>query len=85
LGAFVDVERKTAYVDLSREFITAMPAGITQTARAVYSVVNTVAGIDHDGLREVQLLVEGDTIDRAVGGIEISWPLKPEWSWVSDG
>jgi spore germination protein GerM len=85
LGSFVDPERATAYVDLSREFITAMPTGITQTGRAVYALVNTVAGVDHDGLKEVQLLVEGDVIDQAVGGIEISWPLKPEWSWVSDG
>lgn len=84
-AVFVDQDRGTAYIDLSAEFISNMPAGISQSGQSVYAVVNTVAGVARDVIREVCLLVDGNVIDHPINGLNLSRPVQPEWSWIVDG
>ncbi|MDR1209268.1 MAG: GerMN domain-containing protein [Clostridiales bacterium] len=67
-------EDGTCYVDLSFDFITGLTGGISAAERlAVYSIVNSLTELS--GVKDVQILVEGNKVETISGGISLSSPL----------
>lgn len=62
-------------VDLSVEFLTAMPSDQVETLLTVYSIVNTLGELE--GVEAVQLLFEGETAD-FLNGVPLREPLIPD-------
>ena len=62
-------------VDLSVEYLSAMPSGQAETLLSVYAIVNTLGEIE--GVEAVQLLFEGETVDY-LNGVPLREPLIPD-------
>lgn len=76
--------RGDAYVDLSREIITAHPGGSLNESLTVYTLVNALT----QNVREitgVQILVEGRQVDTLAGHIDLRQPLAGQPRWVRKG
>lgn len=76
----VSVTDGTASVDFSQEFQTKHWGGSTGEIMTVYSVVNSLANLP--GINQVQFLIEGNKVETLAGHIELSQPLKPDWTLV---
>lgn len=65
-----------AYLNFSKEIKDNFPGGSTNEMLVVYGIVNTACSIE--GVKRVQILIEGKKIDTLGGHLEISEPLEPD-------
>jgi spore germination protein GerM len=70
-----------AYVDLSREVMTAHPGGTQNELLTVYTIVNALT-VNLPAVTAVQLLVDGKEVDTLAGHIDLRQPLAKNLSWV---
>jgi spore germination protein GerM len=70
----VTVAGKVATVDLSADFVDKFKGGSNIAALAVYSVVDTVAS--NPGIKQVQILIEGQPRADFAGAVDLSQPLS---------
>jgi spore germination protein GerM len=70
----VKVEKNTAMVDLSKEFVEKHPGGSTGETLTIYSIVNTLTAIS--GIDQVQFTVDGKKVPEFKGHLDISKPFK---------
>lgn len=64
-----------AYIDLSHEFIDTPKKGSTNSILTVYSIVDTFCSAE--GIKRVQIMIEGKIPDILFDGIDGSTPLSP--------
>ena len=69
------------YVDFSKEIKENHIGGSTAEILTVYSIVNTLT-TNFPEIKQVQILIDGNTIDSLAGHIDISEPVKPDFSIV---
>ncbi len=69
-----------ARVDFSREIQTRHWGGSSGEIMTVYSVVNSLAGLE--GINKVQFLVEGKKVETLVGHMDLSGPVGPDRSLI---
>ena len=81
LRAVFLTEGGEAYVDLSREVMTAHPGGTQNELLTVYTIVNALT-INLPAVTAVQLLVDGKEVDTLSGHIDLRQPLTKNVSWV---
>jgi len=73
----------TAYVDLSRDVVSAHPGGSAAELLTVYTVVQALTTNLPAGT-SVQLLVDGKEVDTLVGHVDTKRPLQRADAWVAD-
>jgi spore germination protein GerM len=71
-----EVKGNTAYLNFSRELKDNFTGGSTNEMLVVYGIVNTACSIN--GIKRVQILVDGKTIESIGGHLEIMEPLEPD-------
>jgi spore germination protein GerM len=71
----------SAFVDLSREVVSAHPGGSLDELLTVYSIVNALT-MNLPGVTAVQVLVDGKEVDTLVGHVDLRQPLTKNVSWV---
>ena len=76
----VTAENGLCTVDLSEEFKTHNTGGTTKETMAIYSIVNTLCGIDN--INEVKINIEGNENPDFGGHFDLSEPFKPDFSIV---
>lgn len=69
-------------LDFSHELQTNNSGGSGDELLTVYSIVNTVTE-NLEGVKKVQILVEGTEIDTLTGHVDISRPLTPDTKWMN--
>lgn len=74
------VKDEICTVDLSEEFAKHNTGGSTKETMAVYSIVNTLCGID--GIEKVKINIEGNENPDFGGHFDLSEPLEPDFSIV---
>jgi hypothetical protein len=82
LRALFVAQDGTAYVDVSREIVSAHPGGSAAELLTVYSVVNALT-TNLPAITSVQLLVDGKEVDTLVGHVDTRRPLRRADSWVT--
>ncbi|HMF95856.1 MAG TPA: GerMN domain-containing protein [Vicinamibacterales bacterium] len=70
-----------AYVDLSREVMSAHPGGTLNELLTVYTIVNALT-VNLPAVTSVQVLVDGKEVDTLAGHIDLRQPLAKNLSWV---
>jgi spore germination protein GerM len=70
-----------AYVDLSREVMSAHPGGTQNELLTVYTIVNALT-INLPAVTAVQLLVDGKEVDTLSGHVDLRQPLAKNVNWV---
>jgi hypothetical protein len=70
-----------AYVDLSREVVSAHPGGSLDELLTVYSIVNALT-MNLPAVKAVQVLVDGKEVDTLAGHVDLRRPLAKNASWV---
>ena len=81
LRAVFITEGGEAYVDLSREAVSAHPGGTLNELLTVYTLVNALT-VNLPAVTAVQLLVEGKELDTLSGHIDLRRPLAKNLAWV---
>ena len=81
LRAVFLTEGGEAYVDLSREVVSAHPGGTLNELLTIYTIVNALT-VNLPAVTAVQLLVDGKEVDTLVGHIDLRQPLAKNLSWV---
>ena len=81
LRALFLTEKGEAFVDLSREVITAHPGGSINELLTVYTFVNALTA-NLPAITSVQLLVDGKEVDTLAGHVDLRHPLVKNLSWV---
>jgi spore germination protein GerM len=71
-----EVKGDIAYLNFSRELKENFSGGSTNEMLVVYGIVNTACSIN--GIKRVQILVEGKIIESIGGHLEIMEPLEPD-------
>lgn len=71
----------SAFVDLSRDVVTAHPGGSLDELLTVYSIVNALT-MNLPAVTSVQVLVDGKEVDTLVGHVDLRRPLTKNVSWV---
>jgi len=66
-----------AFVDLSREVVTAHPGGSTYERLTVYALVNALT-VNLPAVHAVQLLVDGREVDTLAGHLDLRAPLTQD-------
>jgi hypothetical protein len=79
-GVYV-TERGDAYVDLSREAVTAHPGGTLNELLTIYSIVNALT-VNLPGIRLVQILIDGKEVQTLAGHIDLRTPLAKNLALV---
>ena len=74
------VKDKICTVDLSKEFAQHNTGGSTKETMAVYSIVNTLCGLD--GIEKVKINIDGNENPDFGGHFDLSEPLEPDFSIV---
>ena len=69
-------------VDLSDEFVANNTGGSTKESMAIYSIVNTLCGLD--GIDKVKINIEGNKNPDFGGHFDLSEPLAPNFSLVKN-
>lgn len=69
----VKLEKNTAIVDLSKEFVERHPGGSTGETLTIYSIVNTLTSIK--GIDQVQFTIQGKKVEEFKGHLDISQPF----------
>ncbi|MPZ17701.1 MAG: hypothetical protein GEV06_07305 [Luteitalea sp.] len=72
-------DRGEAYVDFSRELITAHPGGSLNELLTVHAIVNVLT-TNLPAITAVQVLVEGKEVETLAGHVDIRRPLRPRES-----
>jgi spore germination protein GerM len=70
-----------AYVDLSREVVTAHPGGSLDELLTIYAIVNALT-MNLPAVTSVQVLVDGKEADTLAGHVDLRRPLTKNVSWV---
>jgi spore germination protein GerM len=70
-----------AYVDLSREVVSAHPGGTLNELLTVYTLVNALTA-NLPAVTAVQLLVDGKEVETLAGHIDLRRPLTKNPAWV---
>jgi spore germination protein GerM len=70
-----------AYVDLSRDIVSAHPGGTLNELLTVYTIVNALT-VNLPAVTGVQVLVDGKQVDTLAGHVDIRQPLAKNLSWV---
>ena len=70
-----------AYVDLSREIVTAHPGGSLDELLTVYTIINALT-VNLPAVSSVQLLVDGKQVDTLAGHIDMRRPLAKNLTWI---
>lgn len=68
-------------LDFTREIQANHTGGTASEIMTVYSIVNTVVA-NLEGIRAVQILVEGNEAETLAGHLDISRPLSPNLKWM---
>ncbi|MGB9876987.1 MAG: GerMN domain-containing protein [bacterium] len=71
-----EVKGDTAFLNFSKELKENFSGGSTNEMLVVYGIVNTACSID--GIKRVQILIEGRKIESLGGHLEIIEPLEPD-------
>jgi spore germination protein GerM len=74
-------ENGEAYVDLSKEIITAHPGGTVNELLTVYTIVNALT-VNLPAVTSVQLLIDGKEVDTLSGHVDLRQPLAKNLNWV---
>jgi sporulation and spore germination protein len=74
LRAVYLTERGDAYVDLSREAVTAHPGGTLSELLTVYTIVNALT-VNLPAVHSVQILIDGKEVETLAGHIDLRQPL----------
>lgn len=77
---YVDAEGQ-AFVDLSREVVSAHSGGVLDEILTVYSIVNAITA-NLPAVRGVQILVDGREVDTLAGHVDLRRPLARSAAWV---
>lgn len=70
-----------AYVDFSRDIVTAHPGGTDSELLTVYTIVNALT-VNLPAVTAVQLLVDGKEVETLAGHIDLRQPLAKNLNWV---
>ena len=70
-----------AYVDLSRELMTAHPGGTLNELLTIYTIVNALT-VNLPAVASVQVLVDGKEVETLAGHIDLRQPLAKNLSWI---
>jgi sporulation and spore germination protein len=70
-----------AYVDLSREVVSAHPGGTVNELLTVYTIVNALT-VNLPAVTAVQVLVDGKEVDTLSGHVDLRQPLAKNLTWV---
>jgi hypothetical protein len=81
LRAVFLTEGGQAYVDLSREVVSAHPGGTLNELLTVYTIVNALT-VNLPAVTAVQLLVDGKEVETLAGHVDLRQPLAKNLSWV---
>lgn len=81
LRALFVTDRGEAYVDLTREVVSAHPAGTTAELLTTYTIVNALT-MNLPAINAVQLLVDGKEVDTLAGHVDTRRPLAKNLSWI---
>lgn len=76
----VAVDGGTAAIDFSRDLVTAHPGGSASELLTVYGLANTLAE-NFPHIRQVRILVEGEAIESLKGHVDLSGPVKADFSF----
>ena len=74
LRAVYITERGDAYVDLSREAVTAHPGGTLSELLTVYTIVDALT-VNLPAIQSVQLLIDGKEVATLAGHVDLRQPL----------
>jgi spore germination protein GerM len=77
----VSVTDGIATADFSGELVSNFEGGSDNEGVAVYSIVNTLASLP--GVKQVQILVDGKSIDSIGGHLDVSGPLSADSELVA--
>jgi spore germination protein GerM len=75
LRALFLTENGQAYVDLSRDVVTAHPGGSLNEMLTIYTIVHTLT-FNLPAVTSVQLLVDGKEVDTLAGHVDLRRPLS---------
>jgi len=81
LRAVFLTEGGDAYVDLSRDVVSAHPGGTLNELLTIYTIVNALT-VNLPAVTAVQLLVDGKEVDTLAGHVDLRQPLAKNLSWV---
>jgi spore germination protein GerM len=81
LRAVFLTEGGDAYVDLSREVVSAHPGGTLNELLTVYTIVNALT-VNLPAVTAVQVLVDGKEVETLAGHVDLRQPLAKNLSWV---
>ena len=70
-----------AYLDLSREVVSAHPGGTLSEALTVYALVHALT-VNLPAVTSVQILVDGKEVDTLAGHVDLRRPLVKNLAWV---
>ncbi len=70
-----------AYVDLSREVVTAHPGGTLNELLTIYTLVDALTA-NLPAITSVQLLVDGKEVETLAGHVDLRRPLAKNLAWV---
>jgi spore germination protein GerM len=76
-------EKGEAFVDLSKDVVSAHPGGTMNELLTVYTIVNAVTE-NLPAVTSVQLLVDGKEVDTLAGHIDLRRPLTKNLAYVQD-
>lgn len=74
LSVEVDDRQQVAYVNFSQELVDNHPGGSYGEGNTIHAIVQTLTGIP--GIRRVQILVEGKTVETVAGHVSTQEPLE---------
>ena len=81
LRALFLTENGQAYVDLSRDVVTAHPGGSLNEMLTIYTIVHALT-FNLPAVTSVQLLVDGKEVDTLAGHVDLRGPLTKNLAWV---
>ena len=81
LRALFIATRGEAYVDLSRDVVSAHPGGTLSEALTVYALVHALT-VNLPAVTSVQILVDGKEVDTLAGHVDLRRPLAKNLAWV---
>jgi sporulation and spore germination protein len=81
LRAVYLTERGDAYVDLSREAVTAHPGGTLNELLTVYTIVNALT-VNLPAVKSVQILIDGKEVETLAGHVDLRQPLAKNLALV---
>ena len=81
LRALFVTAKGDAYVDFSRDLVSAHPGGSMSELLTVHTIVHALTN-NLPGITSVQILVEGKEVDTLAGHVDLRRPLARDPAWV---